>query len=98
MFFAARTASVKKEVISFWDITSYPCFLPEKLFHTSANDVQQLIRNRLLAALVVLLRQVLTQLIGIVRGSLRQMCIRDRACMASIRAACSEVFESKRTV
>ena len=47
-----------------------PCFLPEKLFHTSANDVQQLIRNRLLAALVVLLRQILNQLIGIVRGSL----------------------------
>lgn len=32
MFFAARTASVKKEVISFWDITSYPCFLPENYF------------------------------------------------------------------
>lgn len=47
-----------------------PYFLPEKLFHTSANDVQQLIRNRLLAALVVLLRQILNQLIGIVRGSL----------------------------
>ena len=88
MFFAARTASVKKEVISFWDITSYSCFLPEKLFHTAANNIQQLIRNRLLAALVVLLRQVLN----------RSLALSVAACMASIRAACSEVFESKRTV
>ena len=40
------------------------------LFHTAANDIQQLIGDALLAGLVVLYRQFLNQIFRIVRRSL----------------------------
>lgn len=45
-------------------------FPMQNLFQAAADYIQQFIRNRLLATLVILLRQVLNQLVGIVRSGL----------------------------
>ena len=61
---------------------------PWNLFHCPPYNIQQLICNRLLATLIILLRQILNQFICIVRAT----------CIANVRAACSDALESTAAV
>lgn len=88
-----KVDKIKKESSAFYSgQLLFKYLLKARLFHRSPDNIQQLIRYRLLASLIILLGQILNQFIRIIRCHLHSQCTGSMLGCIRIHSGCKNLL------